>query len=120
VLKLDAASIEAMNDKKACIQVKEGTDFHVKIFFKVSGEVVSGLKYTQKMYKGPLKVGSDDFMLGSYGPKADEQMAKTKEDEFPKGMMARTTVKVQSKFIDDDKTVWKEWTWYLKVAKDFA
>jgi len=126
VLNLDDASIEAMNDKKKAVQVKEGTEFHVKIYFGVSGEVVSGLKYAMKMYKGPLKVGSDEFMLGSYGPKAGddgvltEQIAKTKSDEFPSGMLARTTVKVVSKFRDDDKTVWKEWTWYLKVAKDFA
>ena len=83
-------------------------------------------KYSMKMYKGPLKVGSDEFMLGSYGPKADEsgkvteQTAKTKKDEFPSGMMSRTTVKVVSKFKDDDGTKWKEWTWYLKIAKDFA
>ena len=39
---------------------------------------------------------------------------------FSTGMMSRTTVKCESKFIDDDGVVHKEWTWWLKIAKDWA
>eukprot|EP00729_Bicosta_minor_P006339 gene6339-18889_t len=112
--------ISALADKANAYQVKEGTEFHVQIFFKVNGEVVSGLKYTQKTFKGPIKLGSDSHMLGSYGPKAEIQMAKTPKDDFPSGMLARTTVKCVSKFIDDDGVVHKEWTWWLKIAKDWS
>ena len=40
--------------------------------------------------------------------------------QFPSGMLARTTVKCVSKFIDDDGVVHKEWTWWLKIAKDWS
>lgn len=45
-------------DKANAYQVKEGTEFHVQIFFKVNGEVVSGLKYVLMIHCNILRAPS--------------------------------------------------------------
>ena len=42
-----------------------------------------------KVKRGGIPVSKDKVMLGSYGPKAEAQIAKTKPDSMPSGMMAR-------------------------------
>ena len=54
VLNLEG-DLTAMGEKKNACQVKEGTEFQIMIHFRVNNEVVSGLKYVQKMYKGSVR-----------------------------------------------------------------
>ena len=59
-----------------------------------------------------VAVDKSNHMLGSYGPKADSQVAKTPAEVAPSGMLARGHYTVKSQFIDDDKTVHLEWEWF--------
>ena len=60
------------------------------------------------------------YMVGSYGPKAEEVEFISPVDEAPKGMISRGQYGVHSRFIDDDKNVYLDWEWNLEVKKDWA
>ena len=48
---------------------------------RIQHEVVSGLKYTQAVYRKGVRVDRDSHMLGSYGPKPETQTAKTPPEQ---------------------------------------
>lgn len=58
-------------------------------------------------------------MVGSYGPKTTEYEYLTPVEEAPKGMLARGTYTIKSKFTDDDKHDHLSWEWSLTIKKDW-
>merc|ERR1712146_210382 len=108
----DLASIKAQS-----FTIKEGVQFRLKIDFRVQHEVVAGLRYTDGVYRKALRVIKNNYMLGSYGPKAEVQSAMTPWDEMPSGMLARGHYTVKSKFIDDDKNEHLAWEWTFDLKK---
>lgn len=111
--------LSALKGKEGGITVKEGSEYRIVINFRVQREVVAGLKYVHAVYRKGVRVGKDAFMLGSYGPKGEAQSARTQMQDAPKGMLARGTYTVKSKFIDDDKEVHLAWEWSLHIKKDW-
>jgi len=100
--------------------VKEGTEYRIKIDFKVHHEIVSGLRYHHVIkYKG-IKADKQTYMVGSYGPRKDAQSFTCPIEEAPKGMMYRGNYKIHSKFVDDDNLVHLEWDWEMEIKKDWA
>jgi len=99
--------------------IKEGCEYRLRIDFHVQREIVAGLKYVQKVYRAGIQVDKDEFMVGSYPPKADLQSYTTPVDEAPKGLMHRGKYKVKSLFTDDDKDDWLSWEWNLDIKKDW-
>nr|XP_033819938.1 rho GDP-dissociation inhibitor 3 isoform X2 [Geotrypetes seraphini] len=105
--------------KKQNFVLKEGVDYCVKIHFKVSKEIVSGLKYLHGTYRKAIKVDQAIYMVGSYGPRAEEYEFLTPVEEAPKGLMVRGNYHIRSKFTDDDKTDHLSWEWNLIIKKDW-
>ncbi|KAL4657899.1 rho GDP-dissociation inhibitor 1-like [Arapaima gigas] len=99
--------------------LKEGVEYRIKICFKVNKEIVSGLKYVQQTYRKGVKIDKSDYMVGSYGPRPTEYEFLTPLEEAPKGMMARGTYNIKSKFTDDDKHDHLSWEWNLNIKKDW-
>ncbi len=64
-------------------------------------------------------VDKNSYMVGSYGPKAEEHEYVTPSDDAPKGMISRGNYKIHSRFIDDDKVVHLEWEWSFDIKKDW-
>jgi len=77
-------------------------------------------------------------MLGSYSADPNPRSTEVISDEFPSGLVARSTYTVTSKVIDIDNQVWLgasilslleyliritvnglDWKWQLKIAKDW-
>lgn len=59
-------------------------------------------------------------MVGSYGPRPSEEYEfLTTMEEAPKGMLARGTYHIKSKFTDDDKNDHLSWEWSLAIKKDW-
>lgn len=59
-------------------------------------------------------------MVGSYGPRPDEEYEfLTNLEESPKGLIARGTYFIKSKFTDDDKHDHLSWEWSLNIKKDW-
>ncbi|XP_029294125.1 rho GDP-dissociation inhibitor 1 isoform X2 [Cottoperca gobio] len=109
------------NFKKNPFVLKEGVEYRIKINFKVNKEIVSGLKYTQQTFRKGIKVDKSDYMVGSYGPRPEEEYEfLTTMEESPKGMIARGTYNIKSKFTDDDKHDHLSWDWSLTIKKDWT
>uniref|UniRef100_A0A9J8BS74 Rho GDP-dissociation inhibitor 1 n=2 Tax=Cyprinus carpio TaxID=7962 RepID=A0A9J8BS74_CYPCA len=105
--------------KKQSFVLKEGVEYRIKISFKVNKEIVSGLKYVQQTYRKGVKIDKSDYMVGSYGPRPNEYEFLTPLEEAPKGMLARGTYNIKSKFTDDDKHDHLSWEWNLNIKKDW-
>ncbi|RVE69313.1 hypothetical protein OJAV_G00076620 [Oryzias javanicus] len=106
--------------KKNPFTLKEGVEYRVKITFKVNKDIVSGLKYNQQTFRKGVRVDKTDYMVGSYGPRPDEAYEfLTTMEESPKGMLARGTYNVKSKFTDDDKNDHLSWEWSIAIKKDW-
>ena len=56
-------------------------------------------------------------MVGSYGPKSEVQEYQTPQEDVPSGMLSRGNYTVKSKFTDDDKNIYLEWEWSMKIIK---
>ncbi|KAG0039274.1 hypothetical protein BGZ82_009006 [Podila clonocystis] len=106
--------------------IKEGVEYRLKVLFKVQHEVVSGLRYMQVVKR---RVDKSEEMIGSYAAQAApyEKKASTGSwmdyfflsEEAPSGMIARGHYEAKSKFVDDDGTTHKEWSWAFDIKKDW-
>ncbi|XP_076843760.1 rho GDP-dissociation inhibitor 1 [Brachyhypopomus gauderio] len=105
--------------KKQSFILKEGVEYRIKINFKVNKEIVSGLKYVQQTFRKGVKLDKSDYMVGSYGPRPNEYEFLTPLEEAPKGMLARGTYNIKSKFTDDDKHDHLSWEWNLNIKKEW-
>ncbi|XP_029783342.1 rho GDP-dissociation inhibitor 1 [Suricata suricatta] len=105
--------------KKQSFVLKEGVEYRIKISFRVNREIVSGMKYIQHTYRKGVKIDKTDYMVGSYGPRAEEYEFLTPVEEAPKGMLARGSYNVKSRFTDDDKTDHLSWEWNLTIKKEW-
>ncbi|XP_040186744.1 rho GDP-dissociation inhibitor 1 [Rana temporaria] len=105
--------------KKETFYLKEGVEYKIKISFKVHKEIVSGLKYQQQTCRKGVKVDKSNYMVGSYGPRAEEYEFLTPIEEAPKGMLARGCYNMKSLFTDDDKTKHLSWEWNLTISKEW-
>eukprot|EP01147_Barroeca_monosierra_P004819 gene4819-6864_t len=103
--------------KEKSFTIKEGCQYRIMIKFRIQNEVVSGLRYVDGVYRKGVRMERNDFMLGSYGPKAEVQTAMTPWQEMPSGMLARGHYKVKSKFIDDDGDTHLAWEWTFDLKK---
>ncbi|XP_051988634.1 rho GDP-dissociation inhibitor 1-like [Xyrauchen texanus] len=105
--------------KKQSFVLKEGVEYRIKINFKVNKDIVSGLKYVQQTFRKGVKIDKSDYMVGSYGPRPNEYEFLTPLEEAPKGLLARGTYNIKSKFTDDDKHDHLSWEWNLNIKKDW-
>lgn len=105
--------------KKNPFVLKEDVEYKIKINFKVNRDIVSGLKYSQATYRKGILIDKTDYMVGSYGPQKDEHEFITPLEETPKGIIARGSYTIKSKFTDDDKNNHLSWEWCLNIKKDW-
>ncbi|XP_023102780.1 rho GDP-dissociation inhibitor 3 isoform X1 [Felis catus] len=105
--------------KNQVFVLKEGVDYKVKITFKVNKEIVSGLKCLHHTYRQGLRVDKAVYMVGSYGPSAQEYEFVTPVEEVPRGALVRGAYVVTSFFTDDDRTDHMSWEWGLHICQDW-
>lgn len=105
--------------KKKTFVIKEGIHYRIRIDFIVQREIVTGLKYQQKIYRHSIQVEKINQMVGSYAPKTELQSYTTPVEEMPSGMLARGTYNVKSLFTDDDGHEHLKWDWNFELKKDW-
>jgi Rho GDP-dissociation inhibitor len=106
------------------IVLQEGCEYKTQLTFHVQNEIVSGLKYKNAVYRGPLAVMKVDEMLGSYGPDPQKPVVvvfpRREWEEAPKGMMARSgTYSCKTTFVDDDGAVHLQFDYKLQLKKEW-
>jgi len=105
--------------KSQTFVLKEGVKFRIRIDFNVQREIVHGLKYIQKTYRGVIPVDKMTHMVGSYAPNRELYSTFTPLEDAPSGMMKRGTYAVKSLFTDDDKSEHLKWDWTIEITKDW-
>ena len=105
--------------KKNPFVIKEGVQYRIRIDFHVQREIVTGLKYVQKIYRHGLQVEKMTEMMGSYPPQQALQTFTSPPEEMPCGLLSRGTYTVKSYFTDDDKAEHLKWEWSFELKKDW-
>ena len=86
--------------------LKEGCNYKIQVTFKVQHEIVSGLKYINRVCRKGVQVMKDEEMLGSFGPQSKPHVVVFPRhgwETAPSGMLARGNYTAKSAFTDDDK-----------------
>ncbi|KAJ1383886.1 Rho protein GDP-dissociation inhibitor [Sesbania bispinosa] len=108
------------NLKGLWFTLKEGSHYRLKFTFEVSNNIVSGLKYTNTVWKTGVKVDSSKEMLGTFSPQAEPYTHEMPEETTPSGLFARGTYSARSKFLDDDNKCYLEINYTFDIRKEWA
>ncbi|AES71805.1 putative Rho protein GDP-dissociation inhibitor [Medicago truncatula] len=100
--------------------LKEGSPYRLKFNFVVSNNIVSGLKYTNTVWKTAVKVDSSKEMLGTFSPQPEPYTHEMPEEVTPSGIFARGQYSARTKFLDDDNKCYLEINYTFDIRKDWA
>lgn len=101
------------------LTLKQGCEYRVRLKFYVQKDLVSGLKYVNKVYRKGIKVDSSNEMVGSYAPSNDLVEWSSPIDEAPSGMIARGSYKSEITLTDDDKNIFAEFKFEFEIRKEW-
>ncbi|KAL2955010.1 hypothetical protein AAZX31_18G004100 [Glycine max] len=104
--------------KKSLFILKEGSKCQMKFTFTVSNNIVSGLKYTNVVWKTGVRVDSRKKMLGTFSPQQEPYTFELEEETIPSGMFVRGTYAARTKFVDDDRKCYLDVNYYFEIQKN--
>lgn len=107
------------NGKGVWFTLKEGSLYKLKFTFSVSNNIVSGLRYTNRVWKTGIKVDSTKEMLGTFSPQQEPYTYVTPQETTPSGMFARGSYSARTKFLDDDRKCYLEINYTFDIRKDW-
>ncbi|XP_041025853.1 rho GDP-dissociation inhibitor 1-like isoform X1 [Juglans microcarpa x Juglans regia] len=110
---------ESGKPKGLWFTLKEGSQYSLKFTFQVSNNIVSGLRYTNTVWKAGLKVDSTKEMIGTFSPQAEPYTHEMHEETTPSGMFARGSYSARSKFVDDDDKCYLEINYTFDIRKEW-
>ncbi|XP_014517791.1 rho GDP-dissociation inhibitor 1 isoform X1 [Vigna radiata var. radiata] len=110
---------EGGNPKGMWFTLKEGSRYSLMFTFLVENNIVSGLKYTNTVWKTGMKVDSTKEMIGTFSPQAEPYTHEMPEETTPSGMFARGAYTARSKFVDDDNKCYLEINYTFDIRKDW-
>ncbi|KAL2932262.1 Rho GDP-dissociation inhibitor 1 [Bienertia sinuspersici] len=99
--------------------LKEGSRYSLQFAFRVNNNIVSGLKYTNTVWKTGVKVDSTKEMLGTFSPQAESYKHEMPEETTPSGIFARGSYSARTKFVDDDNKCYLEINYTFDIRKDW-
>ncbi|KAL0437348.1 UNVERIFIED_CONTAM: Rho GDP-dissociation inhibitor 1 [Sesamum radiatum] len=99
--------------KRVLFTLQEGSEYRLKLTFSVLHNIVSGLAYTNTVWKAGLKVDQSRGMLGTFAPQREPYVYALEEETTPSGVLARGVYTAKLKFEDDDKRRHMELDYYL-------
>ncbi|KAL6999954.1 Rab GDP dissociation inhibitor alpha [Sarracenia purpurea var. burkii] len=108
------------NPKGLWFTLKEGSQYNLRFSFQVSNNIVSGLKYTNTVWKTGLKVDRTKQMLGTFSPQLEPYTHVIPEETTPSGFFARGSYSARTKFVDDDNKCYLEINYTFDIQKDWA
>lgn len=99
--------------------LKEGSKYRLEFTFVVSHNIVSGLRYTNTVWKTGVKVDSTKEMIGTFSPQGEPYKHEMPEEKTPSGMFARGSYSAKSKFFDDDNKCYLEINYTFDIRKEW-
>ncbi|OMO52949.1 RHO protein GDP dissociation inhibitor [Corchorus capsularis] len=100
--------------------LKEGSHYRLKFSFQVGNNIVSGLRYTNIVWKTGVKVFSTKEMIGTFSPQLEPYTHEMPEEIAPSGFFARGSYTAKSKFLDDDNKCYLEINYTFDIRKEWA
>ncbi|CAB4263080.1 unnamed protein product [Prunus armeniaca] len=105
--------------KSSLFTLKDGCHIRMRFTFTVSKNIVSGLKYTNTVWKTGVRVDNSKRMLGTFSPRQDPYTYETEEETVPSSMFARGWYCVRTKFLDDDGKCYLDMSYYFEIQKNW-
>jgi len=97
--------------------LREGSRYQLKLTFSVLHNIVSGLTYTNTVWKGGRQVDQSKGMLGTFAPQQEPYVDALEEETTPCGVLARGTYSAKLKFEDDDKRCYLELNYSFEIKR---
>ncbi|CAH2054558.1 unnamed protein product [Thlaspi arvense] len=107
------------NPKGMWFTLKEGSKYSLKFTFQVNNNIVSGLRYTNTVWKTGVKVDRGKEMLGTFSPQLEPYNHVMPEETTPSGMFARGSYSARTKFLDDDNKCYLEINYSFDIRKEW-
>ncbi|XP_073099044.1 rho GDP-dissociation inhibitor 1 isoform X1 [Elaeis guineensis] len=107
------------NSKGVWFTLKEGSNYRLKFSFSVSKNIVSGLRYTNTVWKTGVKVDSIKEMLGTFSPQVEPYTYEAPEETTPSGIFARGSYSARTRFLDDDGKCYLEINYTFDIRKEW-
>ncbi|XP_072964624.1 rho GDP-dissociation inhibitor 1-like [Typha angustifolia] len=99
--------------------LKDGSRYRLKFSFVVSNNIVSGLRYTNTVWKTGVRVENTKVMLGTFSPQKEPYTYELEEETTPSGLFARGSYSARTKFVDDDGKCYLDMSYYFEIRKDW-
>ncbi|MFJ6574230.1 hypothetical protein ACIQNU_43250 [Streptomyces sp. NPDC091292] len=102
------------------VELPEDSHYKLRITFKVSDDLVSGLKAVSTLYRKGIKVSTDKNMLGSFVPQiapSEVSLPRNGWEQAPSGVIARGSYTAKLALVDDDGTKQAELEWAFKIVQ---
>ncbi|CAL1357066.1 unnamed protein product [Linum trigynum] len=97
--------------------LREGSQYQLKFTFTVLHNIVSGLTYSNTVWKSGIQVDQNKGMLGTFAPQREPYVHTLEEETTPSGILARGTYSAKLKFEDDDKRCHLELKYCFQIKK---
>ncbi|KAL7587429.1 rho GDP-dissociation inhibitor 1 [Lactuca sativa] len=97
--------------------LKEGVQYRLKLTFTILHNIVSGLTYTNTVWKSGIQVDRIKGMLGTFAPQKDAYVETLEEETTPSGILARGIYTAKLRFEDDDKRCHLELDYSFEIKK---
>ncbi|XP_051135278.1 rho GDP-dissociation inhibitor 1-like [Andrographis paniculata] len=110
---------EDKKPKSPWFTLKVGSTYSLKFAFKVSNNIVSGLKYKNTVWKTGIKVDSTKEMIGTFSPQPEPYTHEMPEDTTPSGMFARGIYSAKTQFLDDDNKCYLDLEYSFEIKKEW-
>ncbi|KAM1007447.1 hypothetical protein TB1_004037 [Malus domestica] len=97
--------------------LQEGSQYRLKLTFSVLHNIVSGLIYSNTVWKGGLQVDQSKGMLGTFAPNKEPYVHTLEEETTPSGLLARGIYAAKLKFEDDDRRCHMELHYSFEIKR---
>ncbi|KAJ4828832.1 hypothetical protein Tsubulata_008914 [Turnera subulata] len=105
--------------KRSLFILKEGSLYHLRLSFNVSNNIVSGLKYTNTVWKTGVRVDHTKVMLGTFSPQQEPYAYELEEETTPSGIFARGSYSARTKIVDDDGKCYLDVSYHFEIQKNW-
>lgn len=109
--------VDKLQNGHPLFTLKEGSEYRLKLTFTVLHNIVSGLTYTNAVWKGGMQVDRSKGMLGTFAPQREPYVHTLEEETTPSGVLARGIYTAKLKFEDDDKRCHMELNYSFEIKK---
>ncbi|KDP26493.1 hypothetical protein JCGZ_17651 [Jatropha curcas] len=109
--------IDENRSGRVLFTLPEGSQYQLRLTFSVLHNIVSGLMYSNTVWKGGLQVDRNKGMLGTFAPQREPYVHTLEEETTPSGILARGIYSAKLKFEDDDRRCHMELKYSFEIKK---